>query len=118
MDHRLGSWAFILCVLIALLGGAFGGYIAPYAGYITLVLVILGLIVGFLNIGHKEVNDFLIAAIALALVGLGGSAVQLGTIPFIGGVVAAMVANVAVFVGAAALIVALKAVSNLARAPA
>jgi hypothetical protein len=118
MDHRLGSWAFILGVLIALLGGAFAGWVVAYAGVITLVLVILGLIVGFLNIGHKEMNDFLIAAIALALVGLGANAVQLSTIPWIGGVVAAMVANVVVFVAAAALIVALKAVANLARAPA
>jgi hypothetical protein len=66
MNNSLGSWAFILGVAIALLFGAFGGIIVAFAPWVTLVLVVLGLIVGFLNITAKEVNDFLIAAIALA----------------------------------------------------
>jgi hypothetical protein len=78
-----------------------------------LALVILGLIVGLLNITQEEVSNFLIAAIALILVGtIGGG---LSTIPAIGVSLAAIVSNIAVFVVPAALVVSLKAVWSLAK---
>lgn len=113
---KIGNWAFILGVILAILGGALGGYLSAYAPWITLLLVILGLIVGFLNISQKETMEFLIAAIALVVV---GTAAQLSTIdsvvPLLGSMIQAMVANVAVFVTPAALVVSLKAVYSLSK---
>ena len=120
VDHRIGSWAFILGVLIAVIGGAIGGYVTALGPGITLLLVILGLVIGFLNVGHKEVNDFLIAAIALTLVGAGGSAlinINILITP-LGTVLNSIVSNIAALVAPAALVVALTAVYNLARTPA
>ena len=112
--EKVGGWAFILGVVIAIVAGlASGALDAATAGYVTLALVVLGLIVGFLNIGDKEVNDFLIAAIAVVLLGTA----NLGVIPAIGLFLASMVLNVAAFVAPAALVVALKAVYNLASKP-
>ena len=113
--QKLGSWAFILGVLIAVVSGLAAGYMSAYAGWVALALVVLGLIVGFLNIGSKEVNDFLIAAIALSMLGI--SAAGLNFIPMFGPLLVAMVQNVASFVAPAALIVALKAVYTLAKEP-
>jgi hypothetical protein len=111
---QIGNWAFILGVLIAVVAGLASGMLdATVAGYIPLVLVILGLVVGFLNIGAKEVNDFLIAAIALAV--LSGAAAGLGTVPMLGMYLVAMVQYVAAFVSPAALVVALKAVYTLGK---
>ncbi len=108
--EKLGGWAFILGVVIAIIAGlASGALDAISAGYVTLALVVLGLIVGFLNIGDKEVNNFLIAAIAVVLLGTANLAV----IPLIGIYLASMVLNVAAFVAPAALVVALKSVYNL-----
>lgn len=112
--EKIGGWAFILGVVIAIVAGlASGALDAVSAGYVTLALVILGLVVGFLNIGDKEVKDFLIAAIAVVLLGTA----NLGVIPLIGMYLASMVLNVAAFVAPAALVVALKAVYNLAAKP-
>ena len=112
--EKIGGWAFILGVVIALLAGlASGALDAASAGYVTLALVILGLVVGFLNIGDKEVNDFLIAAIAVVLLGTA----NLGVIPILGIYLSSMVLNVAAFVAPAALVVALKAVYNLSSKP-
>ena len=112
--EKVGGWAFILGVVIAIVAGlASGALDAATAGYVTLALVVLGLIVGFLNIGDKEVNDFLIAAITVVLLGTA----NLGVIPAIGLFLASMVLNVAAFVAPAALVVALKAVYNLASKP-
>jgi hypothetical protein len=115
MNNSLGSWAFILGVLIAIIAGlAAGALDNAMMFYVGVVLVVLGLVVGFLNIGAKEVNDFLIAAIALVAVG----AANLSSIPLIGGYLASMVLYVSALVAPAALIVALKAIYAMGRKPA
>ena len=118
VDARIGHYAFILGVLIALVVGAavaMGGAVmlGEAAGYVAAVLVVLGLVIGFMNIGQKEVNDFLIAAIALGAVGFA----NLTTIPLIGTLLATILQYVTVFVFPAALVVALKAVYVLASKP-
>ena len=110
--EKIGNWAFIVGVIVAIVAGIVSGAIGEASVYIPLILVILGLIVGFLNISDKEVSDFLIAAIALTVLSM--SAAGLTVIPVIGGYLAQMVQNVAVFVAPAALVVALKNVWNLA----
>ncbi len=118
MAESVGKWAFILGVVIAVIAGIVGGWAVAYAPWILLVLVILGLVVGFLNISVKEFNDFLLAAIALILVGTIAQLTSIDTIiPLLGSVIQAIVNNIAAFVAPAALIVSLKAVYNLASKP-
>lgn len=113
--QQIGGWAFILGVIIAIIAGIASTQVAGYAQWILLVLVILGLVVGFLNIKDKEVTGFLIAAIALIAV---GTATQLTVIdkaiPTLGTILNVIVTNIAVFVTPAALVVALKEVYNIA----
>jgi len=117
--EQVGSWAFILGVVIAVIVGLVSSFVAlGVAGaWINLVLVILGFIVGFINISAKELNDFLTAAIALMLVGIGSGALLTVDTLILGGtnILTNMLGNIAVFVAPAALIVSLKAVLNLAR---
>ena len=117
MDQMIGSWAFIIGVLIAILGGIFAPMLAEQAAWITLVLVILGLIVGFLNIGDKEIPGFLMAAIALMLVGSADLEIIDKVIAPVGTYLASIVANIVAFVAPAALIVALLEVYRLASTP-
>jgi len=113
-SQQMGSWAFILGVVIAILSGLVQAAAVNMPGeeFIPLVLVILGVIVGFLNISDREITDFLVAALSLLAVAV--SAAGLNVIPYIGGYLVAIVNNVAVFVAPAVLIVALKAVNRLA----
>jgi hypothetical protein len=67
------------------------------------ILALLGLIVGFLNVGEKETQGFLMAAIGLIL-----SATAIQAIPFVGVVLTRIVAYLVVFIAPAVLIVALK----------
>jgi hypothetical protein len=62
-----------------------------------------------LNISAKEVDNFLIAAIALLLTGAAG----LDALPAIGAFIGPILLNIATFVAPAAVIVALKAVYEL-----
>jgi len=121
--EKIGGYAFLIGVIIAVIAGiviAAGTPAKPLldattAGYVTLVLVILGLIVGFLNIKDKQVTNFLVAAIALMALSITvGGAGGLKEIPAIGVYLVQIVSQVAIFVMPAALIVALKDIYNIA----
>ncbi|MFH1586521.1 MAG: hypothetical protein ABID38_01540 [Candidatus Diapherotrites archaeon] len=111
--QKIGSIAFIVGIIIAVIAGIGAtGLLGPLAAWIPLLLVILGLIVGLLNITDKETHKFLIAAAALMLTGT--AAASLAVIPVIGVYLASIMLQIAVFVAPAALLVAVKAIWNLA----
>jgi len=110
MDKKLGHYAFLVGIVLAIIAGLFETAIAPSIA--TLILVLLGLIVGFLNITGKETTPFLIAAIAL----LAAGGARLDVIGYgIGGIMVSIIQNISVFVAPAAIIVALKAIYALAQ---
>ncbi len=105
-DHRIGHWAFIVGVALAVLAG-----IVPTWQTVSIVwtLAVLGLIVGLLNITARETTEFLISAVTLLVVG------SVGALPALGLLVTSVLANVVAFVAPAALVVALKALWVLAQ---
>jgi hypothetical protein len=105
--ERIGEWAFILGVLLAILAGLFLG---P-EGWVAALLVALGAVVGLLNVSERETTPFLVASVALLLAGSAG----LETLPLIGTFLAPILSNLVAFVAPAAVIVAIKAVYDLAR---
>ncbi len=111
---KIGHYAFIAGVLLAFIVGLFPGAIgaANVQMGVIIVLVLLGLIVGFLNITGSETTQFLVASIAL----MGGGAALGGikVIPVVGNLIYNVLLYVAVFVAPAALVVALKTIYSLA----
>lgn len=83
--REIAKWAFIAFGVIAILMGLIVGYMAYSAtlhwvdtnvsnadGYVTLILLILGIVIGLISVGTKEVTPFLIASIALVVAGISG----------------------------------------------
>ena len=64
-NNALGAWAFLVGVILAIVLGALK---LTTAGAVSTVIVILGLVVGLLNIADKEVKDFLLAGAVLVIV--------------------------------------------------
>ena len=115
MGSKMGQWSFIGGVVIAIITGLFSGNIpVNVQGWLVLLLVVLGLIVGLLNVTEKETTPFLVAAAALLITGI-ATKESLNLIPTIGWYLQAIVQNIAVFVTPAAIVVALKAIQSLAR---
>ncbi len=120
-SQAIGSYAFLVGVALAIVLGIVGAVmpdlIAGMAGVLTLILVILGLIVGFLNIHAKHISDFLIAAIAITMVGAtaGGLVILDSVVPPLGTVLAAIVQGIVALAAPAALVVALKQIMTLAK---
>ena len=65
MLSKIGFWAFIIGLILALVAGL--AWVDNNA--VIIILLILGLIVGFLNVTAKEITLFLVATIALIVTG-------------------------------------------------
>ncbi|MBI2547306.1 MAG: hypothetical protein HYW23_02560 [Candidatus Aenigmarchaeota archaeon] len=108
--------------MLAVILGLFPSETVIPAATVTAVLVVLGIIVGLVNVSARESNSFLLAAIALLIAGVAGyggaSTGYTGlysVLPVIGGYLSAILANISTFVAPAAVIVAIKEVYLLAR---
>ena len=106
---KVGEWAFLVGLLLAIVLGLFPQALAVTT--VTAVLVVLGIIVGLVNVVAKESHGFLLAAVALLVAGSAGY----GILPGVGDYLGAILTNIATFVAPAAVIVAIKAVYALAR---
>jgi hypothetical protein len=111
---KFGVWAFIIGVILALIGGILVGLIGAGQTIVTAILVILGLIVGFVNVTDKESKDYLMAAVVLVIVAFfGGSTLQ--PVPIIGSYLQSVLNAILTFVIPATIIVSLKAIYALAK---
>jgi|SRR3989344_313617 len=102
----VGSWSFLIGVVLAVILGAVGAI----SQTITIALVILGLVIGLLNITDKEVTPFLMAGTVLVIVSALGMNI-LATIP----VISRMLAAILMLFVPATIVVALKSVFSLAK---
>src|SRR3989344_3892059 len=102
MMQKVGSWAFVLGLIIAVVMAFMGT-----GGTTIWILAVLGLIVGLLNVTGKEIHLFLVAAIAFLVSAQGINLIWEALKPY--------VANIVVFVAPATAVVALRALYDLAR---
>lgn len=110
---KVGSWAFIIGVIIALIVGIFSD--VEKSAIAAAVLVVLGLIVGFLNVTGRETTPFLLAAISLVIVSDFGSKAFSAIEPVaVGDAMSGTLIALLFFVIPATIIVALKAIYALA----
>jgi len=107
-SNVLGSWAFLIGVILAVIIGL--GFVGSLTGVWLYILVVIGLIVGLLNITDKQVTPFLMSGIVLIIASSLGQGV-VGNVPYLSGVLQAILA---IFVPAT-IIVAIKNVFSLAR---
>lgn len=114
--RTIGSWLFLIGVLISvIIGLVFGADLwQDTNGYVSLILAVLGFIVGILsffavgNIARDRVPTFLIAA--LLLVGIGATSTWFGQLEVIGPYLENIAGMLAVFVAPAAGLLAIRAI--------
>ena len=107
----VGGWAFLAGLAIAVLAGVF----APSSAIITLVLGVIGLVIGVINVSDKEIVEFLVAAIAFT-VAAGSFASVLQSLPgagLLGGTIPAILGYFVAVVAPAAAVVSLKALYEI-----
>ena len=107
LGNMLGGWAFLIGVILAVVLGVFP---AVNSTSMILLLVVIGLIVGLLNVADKEVTPFLFSGLVLVLIGDAGSRL-LVSIPAASGILSALMT---IFIPAT-VIVAVKNVLSIAK---
>lgn len=109
---KLGAWAFVIGLFLAVILAFLVGTNTP--DWAIFVLAVIGIIVGILNVSGKEVQKFLVAAIAFLLSFQALSAVF--TVMAVGWVaVGTFFSLLNVFIAPAAAIVAIKALFSIVK---
>ena len=116
--RKLGSWLFLMGVLVAVIVGVVTGaeWWTDTQGYVTLLLAVSGFVVGILtffaigNIKAEQVPTFLIAALILVGIGAAGSTTWFGNVEIIGPYFTSIAGMLAIFVAPAAGLLAIRAI--------
>jgi len=101
----LGLLALVGVVLLGLLEGTGIYSVGDGAGMVAIVLVVVGVILGFLNISKSEETLFLVGTFVLA-----SSTVTLSLLPFVGVVVQSVFVRLAQLIVPASAVIAAKVV--------
>lgn len=120
MDKKIGHYSFIIGVIIAVLLGLIPAtMLGGSYKWIASLLVVLGLVVGFLNVPSKETKEFLLVAVVLVItagVGTGASSISvLKGVTVIGPWLAGVFEQLLAFIIPATVVVALKDILALAK---
>jgi len=109
---QYGVWAFLVGAVVAVVVavGSTAGQAWASNAWLTFLLVLIGLVVGVLNITKEETHGFLMAAVALLVAKTANLSALNTLIPFVGTFLEAVAANAIVLVAPAALLVAVKSV--------
>ncbi|MEA2055790.1 MAG: hypothetical protein U9O49_03035 [Candidatus Thermoplasmatota archaeon] len=115
MLRKIGSWLFLIGILLSVvIGIVLGANIWEMQWWVTVLLAVLGFVVGILSffavgtITHEKVPTFLIAA--LMLVGIGATTNFFENIEIIGPYFTYIAGMLAVFVAPAAGLLAIRAI--------
>jgi hypothetical protein len=109
--NKLGAFSFLIGFVAAVTLGVFNAQIThPTQTVVLWSLIILGIIIGLLNINSKESSRFLMAGLILVIVSYMGQGI-LAIIPQVGAILSALLV---IFVPAT-VIVALKSVFEMAK---
>jgi hypothetical protein len=126
--EEISRWAYLLFIILAVVMGLVVGYMAWSAGYwsdpsvadvngwVLVIMLILGVIIGITSITTTEVTPFLIATIALVVAASANVWDPLGKIH---GLLAfwatGILSYIVAFAAPAAVIIAVKAVLTMAK---
>ena len=117
MEKQIGDYSFIIGVIIAVVLGLAAPQLGAATPWLWSLLVVLGLVVGFLNVSGKETKEFLWVTVALVVVAYAGSAQirSWSDVEFIGIYLKGVFDSILAFVVPSSVVVALKEVWNLAK---
>jgi hypothetical protein len=120
-ENSIGAWAFLIGVILAIVIGILTALIPTtaldYSTQIYAILIILGLVVGFMNLKGKDSQTFLVAGAVLVIVSKFGMEGVTGTLIGIkiGVFVSTTFAALFVLFVPAVIVVALKTVFSIAK---
>ena len=105
---KVGTWAFIIGLVIALIAAIVSPTTTGKG--VIILLGILGIVVGILNVTDSELNSFLIATLAF-MVSASSLSALLGSVAY----VVPFLNNIVYFVAPGAAVLAIKAIYDISK---
>ena len=116
MEKKIGHYSFIIGVILAVILGLALPIGRGATAILTSILVVLGLLVGFINVTGKETKEFLLVATVLVIVAaMGAGADTLGGVMYVGAYLQGIFQGIMSFVVPATVVVALKDILALSK---
>jgi len=117
-DNVVGAWAFLIGIMIALLGGVLSALFGKWNPFVLGLLMVIGLFVGFIGVTPNDIQKFLTASVSLVIVSYAGSA-GVRNIEFlewqIGNVVSSTLAGLLVLLVPATVVVAIRSLFSVSQ---
>ena len=117
MEKQIGNYSFIIGVIIAVVLGLAAPNLGAAAPWLWSLMIVLGIVVGFMNVSGKETKEFLWVTVGLVVVAYAGSAQidKWQNVQLIGTYISQIFNSILAFVIPASVVVALKEVWELAK---
>ncbi len=113
--NKVIAYAFTAGVLVALILGLVSAMVpASVVPYLTSLLILAGIVVGFANITPKEAKNYVLFVTALVIV-TSLSKGSLGAVQVVGNYLESVLGSIMAFIVPSVVIVGVKAILNLAR---
>lgn len=116
MQKKIGYYSFVIGAILAVILGLATTSLGAAKAWLVALLVILGFIVGFLNVTGKETKDYMLAALVIVLVANFGGLAVLGNVNLIGDYLKGIFESLLAFIVPALIVVSLREVLMLSKA--
>ena len=73
-ENRVSAWAFLIGVVLALVGGMLSALYGDLNPFLLGLLLVLGLIIGFMGVSPNDISKFMTSSVSLVIVSFAGSA--------------------------------------------
>ena len=116
MEEKMGDYAFIIGVVVAVVLGIASPALGGATTWLTSLLILAGLVIGFLNVTGKETKEFLMVSLALVITAFAGNASgTLGSVQVLGPYLQGILNSILAVVVPATIVVALKDIWGLTK---
>lgn len=73
-ENVVSAWAFLIGIVLALIGGMLSALFGNLNTFVLGLLLMLGLIIGFIGVSPNDINKFMTSSVSLVIVSFAGSA--------------------------------------------
>jgi len=117
-ENVAGAWAFLIGIVLALLGGMLSALFGHLNPIVLGLLLLCGVIIGFIGVAPNDINKFLTAGVSLVIVSYAGTA-GVRNIEFlnweIGNIVSSTLGALLVLLVPATIIVAVRSLFSISQ---
>ena len=117
-ENVVSAWAFLIGVVLALVGGMLSALFGELNPFVLGLLLILGLVIGFIGVSPNDISKFMTSSVSLVIVSYAGTA-GVRNIEFlnweVGNIVSSTLGSLLVLLVPATIVVAIRSLFSISQ---